>query len=153
MPDEISDTDYIVRYCRPRTVENNRVKSTAFEIRSNEDHISVNWMPKEIDTDVGLERIKSALAQKNFEVRAGGRFVIFNVGVIRSYVYELRGIKISICHKPSLEDPTHAGISLTDVNMPYDKQKLMYSVARAFLKFTKKHPHIVHPIFDDKRGM
>ena len=67
-------------------------------------------MPKNMHIHAGLEQIKSILEQKIFHVRSNDRFVVFNVHTIKSYAYDLTGIKISICHVPSPNDPIHAGI-------------------------------------------
>ena len=145
MPDEISDADCIARYCRPSSVINNLVRSSAFKIRNNENYLSANWIPKAIDTNMGLEQIRSILLHKNFDVTTNGRFVVFNTGVIKSYVYELTGVKITICHKPSSEDPTHVGILPNESDGADDTQKLMPDIALALFKFTRQHPHTVYP--------
>ena len=153
MPNEISNADYIVRYCRPSTISNNRIKSTAFKIRSNENYISVNWMPKEIDIHAGLEQVESALAQKNFCARSNGRFVIFNVGMIKLYVYKLAGINISIRHEFSPNDTTHAGIWATHPDETYDRQEHLTKLERALSRFTLMHPGTVYPVFRDDRNI
>ena len=127
MPNEIPDTDYIVRYCRPNTIINNQTSRASFQIRPNEDYVSANLMSKGVDVNVGLEHIRSILRQKQFEITANGRLVIFNVGIIKSYVYEFTGIRISICYKFSPRDPTHVGILPMNTKNEKSKQELMYS--------------------------
>ena len=149
MSNEISDTDYIVRYCRPNTIIRNQISSPAFEIRNNEEYISVNWISSKIDVNVGLEQIKMILEQKKFRVRQNGRFVILNTGIIKSAIYELTGIKISIHHKRTFDDPTHASISPIGTN---NRQKLMDHIGIALYDFVQKHPETIYPVFGDKKA-
>ena len=148
MSDEIPDVDFIVRYCSPNRVKNNIIMPSAFKIRHNEDYLSVNWIPKNLDTQIGLERIRAILQYKKFNIKADGRFVIFNIGIIKLYVHKLTGIKISICHKFSTSDSTHAGIFPIDENVTGDRQKNMYNIARALSEFTLKQPNTIYQIYN-----
>lgn len=145
MSNEVPNIDYIVRYCSPSTIENDRIVQAAFDIRNDEEYISGVYIPNKINVNVGLEQVKSILAQKKFRVRPNGRFVVFNIGIIKSYVYKLSGIKISIFHV-SPSDPTHAGIFPTDANNLHNRQVLMDNIAHALSEFTRHHPNTIHPI-------
>ena len=43
MNETIPDTDTVVRYCGLQVLQNGRVQPKAFEVRSNEKYVSVNW--------------------------------------------------------------------------------------------------------------
>ena len=151
MSSEIPDSDFVVRYCSPNTIIGHHIARTAFQIKHDNEFASVNWMPKNIHMYSGLEQIKSILEQKSFHVRPNGRFAVFNVKIIKLYVYELTGIKISVYHVPSPSDPTHAGILPTNTSDPHNRQKLMFSIAQALSKFTHKNPDTVYPIPNNKK--
>ena len=151
MPSEIPDSDFIVRYCSPSTVIDNHITRAAFQIKPSNDFTSVNWMPKNMHIHEGLEQIKSILEQKNFHIRSNGRFAVFNAHTIKSYVYDLTGIKISICHVPSPGDPTHAGILPTNTSDSSTRQKIMFDIARALSRFTRKNPDTVYLIPSDEK--
>ena len=151
MLNDIPNIDHIICYCSPNTFRNNRIISTAFDIRDNEEFVSVNWISNKIDIRAGLEQTKSILLKKEFRLKQNGRFVVFNVGIIKSYIHKSIGIKISIRHVFSSGNPTHAGIFLTNVDNPYKRQIDMYEVSRILSAFTSRNPNSIYPVFGTKK--
>lgn len=83
MYNEISDVDFVTRYCAPRTIMNNVIIHTAFEFRYKEEYLSVNVLPSNYDLEAGLAYVQSTLKPDTLHVKPNGRFVIFNVGTKR----------------------------------------------------------------------
>ena len=83
---DVSHLDFLARYCRPSTVVNGMPKEDAFWIRSKEQHLSVNALPRDLGVEAGLVQIKKILDKKRFGASTNGRFAVFNAGCAIRYI-------------------------------------------------------------------
>ena len=44
MGDQIPDPGHVARFCKPVTVHDGQIQSTAFMLRKGEEYLSVNWL-------------------------------------------------------------------------------------------------------------
>jgi len=118
----IPDHDHILRYCRPRQMENGTVTMSAFLLRPGEEFLSVNWLEffgGDIATDVQVERVREDTS-KSLKLSANGRFAKINVGEVKGCIDDA-GVK----HRPEIENPSHAGIYIPEDG----RRKAAYALA------------------------
>ena len=109
--DQLRDNDHFARYCRPQQIRNGLPAVSVFVPRTNEDHLSVNWL-EFFDADplgVALARVREDLGAI-FRLGVGGRFAVLNVGAAKSGVLTATNHMIRIEHAPLAGNPSHAGI-------------------------------------------
>lgn len=113
----IPDRDHVLRYIRPRHVENGVVNGEGFLTRPSESAPSVNWLewfdPPCENQVAGVRSVTRLSYAKN------GRLARLNVGQTRTYVKENdpNGLLLSFVHDPLASecarpaDPSHALIN------------------------------------------
>ncbi len=109
--DQLPDNDHFARYCRPQQIRKGRPAVSAFVPRTNEDHLSVNWL-EFFDADplgVAVARVREDLGAI-LSLGVGGRFAVLNVGAAKSGVLTATGHLIRIEHAPLGGNLSHAGI-------------------------------------------
>ncbi len=109
---ELPDEHHVSRYCKPSTVQNDMPLVGAFQLKEDEEHLSINWLEYfELDTkDANLTKVRQALIDKGYKIRKGGRFAVLNVGLARNTVLSDVKKPIRIRHWPEDDDPSHSGI-------------------------------------------
>lgn len=110
----LPDCDHVARYCRPKSVEDNKINSAAFEFRPQDSFLSVNWM--EFFTGSVNEKIYQvykSLLDKGYTTRPNGRFAKLNVGQAKE---RLPSVDIRLILEDKDIDPSHAGIFAEDGN-------------------------------------
>jgi len=103
----IPDSDHVLRYCSPVHMKGERVKPGAFDFRSGEKFLSVNWMEyfgKGATRDAQVAEIRTAMSKK-LTLKANGRFAKINVGNITKRIKNAQ-----VMHIPEFTNPSHAGI-------------------------------------------
>lgn len=106
---ELPDTDNVSRYCNyKKTHQGGLPTPKAFELRGGESYLSVNWLEyfKKASIDENLSEVREVLRRKGFGIRKSGRFMVLNVGAIRSELGNL----VTVRHMPECDDPSHAAI-------------------------------------------
>ena len=135
----------IVRYCSPTTVKDGIPIDNAFWIRPIEEYLSVNVLPGDLEVKAGLAHTRKILTKKRFDTNTNGRFAVFNAGCIMQFMHEY-GMNIKIEHRPSPDDPTHAGIAPAergDASARHESTRIM---ARALSQFLRDSPSSVYPV-------
>lgn len=110
MNDALPDSNHVLRYCSPIHVdkESERIKASAFRLRSSEKYLSVNWMEcfrKSVSVEEQTAEIRTALIKKGFQLKPDGRFARLRVGTVKKRIQNAE-----VKHIPEPEDPSHAGI-------------------------------------------
>jgi len=108
---DIPDQHHVLRYCRPRQVDNGTITMSAFLLRSSEEFISVNWMEYfgvDITADIQVEKVREDMGE-SLTLSASGRFAKINVGDLKKRI-ESAEVK----HQPEPENPSHAGIYIPE---------------------------------------
>ena len=109
--DQLPDNDHFARYCRPQQIRKGQPAVSAFVPRTNEDHLSVNWLEFFDVNSLGLAvaRVREDLGAV-FRLGVGGRFAVLNVGAAKSGVLTATDHMIRIEHAPLAGNPSHAGV-------------------------------------------
>ena len=113
MNQSLPDGDHISRYCKPSTIDEFGLPlASAFSLRQGEEHLSVNWLGyfRERNLSDAVKQVREAFSNKNYRVRANGRFAVLNVGEAKKAVQAAVGHALRIEHLPSDNDRSHAGI-------------------------------------------
>lgn len=103
----IPESDHVLRYCSPIHMKGERVKPGAFDFRSDEKFLSVNWMEyfgKSMPRDAQVAKIRTAMGKK-LTLKANGRFAKINVGNVTKRIKNAQ-----VRHVPEFTNPSHAGI-------------------------------------------
>lgn len=107
----VPESDHVLRYCSPLHMKGEKVRPGAFDFRSGEKFLSVNWMEyfgKGMSQYVQVAKIRATMS-KNLTLKANGRFAKINVGSITG------GIKnAQVRHIPEFTNPSHAGICVAN---------------------------------------
>ena len=117
----------------------------AFTIRPDEEYLSVNVMPGDLGMEAGLVQVRKILAKKRLETRSNGRLAVFNAGRIIQYLRESGSVDVRIEHKPSPDDPTHAGIAPAGARGDDAWDDSAYFMARSLSAFFIKNTDSVYP--------
>lgn len=135
-----ADGDHLSRYCKPTAVGRDGLPTTAaFEMRENEEYLSVNWLEYfgSRDLDAAVGRVREAFRRKGFRVRPNGRFAVFGVGAAKAAVESAVGRPARIKHLPVENDESHAGLS------GYTSQELSAAVElRMLVRRDNVHPGV-----------
>ena len=81
--------DHVSRYCKPSAVgAAGRPLAAAFELRSKDDYLSVNWLEyfEARDLETAVDCVRSTFLEKGFRIRPNGAFAVLNVGSIETVV-------------------------------------------------------------------
>ena len=111
--DRIPDNNHISRLCLPKHVQDNQIQATAFQLRSNENYLSVNWL--EFLNCPGreneIEEIRKTYME-NFDIGRRAKIAVLNVGEVRYKVLTESedGRNLEVYHEPEINDPSHSGI-------------------------------------------
>ena len=112
---DLPETDHIVRYVKPRNVEDGRVSIAEFRLRENEKGVSVNWLEyyENLSKEEQLAEVRVA---SRLVLRKNSRFAELNVGRIKDFLAEeLPGLRV--VHTPLAAeeefpaDPSHSEIT------------------------------------------
>jgi len=110
----IPDSDHVLRYIRPRQVENGVVNGEAFLTRPGEDAPSVNWLEW---FDPPIEnQVEGVRTVTRLTYAKTGQLARLNIGQTKHYVRENdpNGLSLSFVHAPLRReepypaDPSHA---------------------------------------------
>jgi len=142
---DVSSLRFLARYCKPRFVKNGMPKKDAFLIRPDEEYLSVNVMPGDLGMEAGLAQVRRMLAKKRYGTSPNGRLAVFNAGRIIRYLREYGGVDVRIEHKPSPDDPAHAGIAPAGRRGDDAWDDSTYRMARSLSAFFKENPDSVYP--------
>lgn len=84
--DELPDDGHVVRYAKPTLVrENKSVGGEAFQLRSGEESLSVNWL--ECFSGISKpQQVEQVRQRSRLQLRPSGRFAELNVGQTKEYV-------------------------------------------------------------------
>jgi len=109
----IPNRHHLLRYCRPKQLENGKVTMAAFLLRPGEEFLSVDWLEYFGEDITASEQVKKAREGigKTLRLSAGGRFARVKVGAVKSQVE-----RAEVKHSPSPKNPSHAGIYLPENN-------------------------------------
>ena len=102
----------VSRYCRPTSIgEDGLPLWTAFELRENEDYLSVNWLEYfgELTTTELVNSIRCALS-KSLRLSTNGRLALLKVEEIKLIRHEANQSSLLVNHVPLSNDESHAGI-------------------------------------------
>ena len=86
--------------------------AAAFELRANEDHLSVNWLEyfgAQVP-EAAVGHVRRAFEAKGYRLGRNGRFAALNVGAAKTAVSETVGGPARIEHVPVDDDESHSGI-------------------------------------------
>ena len=111
--DPLPDDDHVARYCKPSSVdEQGMPMASAFQLRSGEQHLSVNWLEHggTRDVEAAMQQVRSGFVSRGYRLRGNGRFAVLNVGSAKTTVRQALGHSLSIDHLPLEDDQSHAGI-------------------------------------------
>lgn len=111
--DPIPDEDHVGRYCKPSSVdEQGMPMASAFQLRSGEQHLSVNWLEHGgiRDVDTAMRTVRSGFVNRGYRLRGNGRFAVLNVGSAKTTVRHALGHSLRVDHLPLDDDQSHAGI-------------------------------------------
>lgn len=86
--------------------------ASAFQLRRNEDHLSVNWLERLNGQDLAsaISQVRTVLQRRAYRLRPNGRFAILGVDAAKDAVSENLDIALRIEHLPLEDDESHAGI-------------------------------------------
>jgi len=108
--DHLPFTDHISRYCKPKTLSEEKPTGASFMLRENEPHLSVNWlecngMPSR------EEQIAHIKKNINLQLAKTGKLAVLNVGSMLEYVKNNSdNSSISVLHEPLPDDESHSGV-------------------------------------------
>lgn len=118
--DPISDNHHVSRYVGASNVEDGQIDGLAFQLRKNDNFLSVNWLEffDLKDKKAEIQKIREAFADKGRGVGTKAKFVVLNVGEMREYVQQESDDNriLSVLHDPQDNDLSHSGI----YNMRHD---------------------------------
>ena len=113
--DEISNDHHVSRVCGASKLrEDGTPSGTAFELRNNEEYLSVNWLEffPETSKNEQLQKIREDQNNKGRTLPSRGKLAVLNVGRTAQEVLEVTEQKINLLfiHEPEDLDPSHSGI-------------------------------------------
>ena len=142
---DVSHLASLARYCRPSTVEDGIPTDDAFWIRPAEEHLSVNVLPGDLGVEAGLVQIRKILDKKRYDTSPNGRLVVFNTGYVVQYMRKYGDMDVRIEHKPTPDDPAHAGIAPADGRDTDTWDESRRVMARLLSKIVRENPGSVYP--------
>ena len=106
--DPLPDEDHVSRYCSPARVESGLPSAAAFELRPQDQFLSVNWLEYwgQPDLVVALDRVRKEF---HLQVREDGRFAVLNVSAVKLAIERVTQRQSSVTHQPTVAMESHAG--------------------------------------------
>jgi hypothetical protein len=112
--DTIPDNDHIARLCHNKYVADEQIQATAFQLRRNEDGLSVNWLEflNCSSRQNEIVEIRKIYAETFSSVGTRAKIAVLNVGEVREKVVteSLDKRELDFLHDPLVGDPSHSGI-------------------------------------------
>jgi hypothetical protein len=112
--DTIPDNDHISRLCHNKHVADEHIQATAFQLRRDEDSLSVNWLEclKCSSRENEIAEMRKIYAETFSRVGTRAKIAVPNVGEVREKVRLGSPDKrnIDVLHDPKPEDPSHSEI-------------------------------------------
>ena len=108
----IPDGDHVARYCKPSAVgEDGLPMPAAFELRTGEEYLSVNWLEllDASDPDRSIARLLAVFAEKGYQLKKTGRFAALQVRNVKAAVIAIKGMG-RVEHRPLDDDASHSGV-------------------------------------------
>ncbi len=115
--DKIPDNDHISRLCQPKHVHDGQIQATAFQLRKEEESLSVNWL--EVlncsSREIEIDEIRKTLSAK-LRIGARAEIAVLNVGeTCKKVLMESEDNRnLEVFHAPvftpEIFDPSHSGI-------------------------------------------
>lgn len=131
---DLPESDHIVRYVKPRNMEDGQVSIAEFRLRENEKGVSVNWLEyyENLSKEEQLAEVRVA---SRLVLRKNGRFAELNVGRIKNFLAkELPGLRVIHTPLDAEEefpaDPSHSEIT----GLPSDNSEQADLVAEMIAK-------------------
>ncbi|MDP2645946.1 MAG: hypothetical protein Q8P24_13485 [Desulfobacterales bacterium] len=110
--DPLPDQDHICRYCSvTKITENGSITGAAFQLRSPDKYLSVNWLEffQLADRQGQIKEVRKAIRLKP---GASAKLAVLNVeemvNFVRTQSPDAR--KLRVLHEPEENDPSHSGI-------------------------------------------
>ena len=111
--DKIPDRAHISRYCKPTTVEDGRIKASAFLLRTAEKNLSVNWLEflNSPTRESEIAVIRNIISAK-LQIGTRAKIAILNVGEFRDKVIKESTDRrsLEVLHEPEPDDLSHSEI-------------------------------------------
>lgn len=117
--DRVPDKDHIARYCGGAKIdEDGNVTGPCFELRSEEEYLSVNWLELLHSTNrtTQLEALRDVFTSKGMRLGATAKFAVHQVGKIREHIRsETTDVReLRVLHEPidegDIKDLSHCGV-------------------------------------------
>ena len=112
--DTIPDNNHIARLCHNKHVADVQIQATAFQLRRNEDGLSVNWLEflNCSSRENEIDEIRKIYSETFSSVGTRAKIAVLNVGGVREKVRSESpdGRNLDVLHDPETEDPSHSGI-------------------------------------------
>lgn len=110
--DDLPNADHIARYCPPRQIADGLPLTSAFVLRAQDSHLSVNWLeffdaPNLTDA---VDEMRAAFGAA-FDLRPNGRFAVLNVRNAKLVARAQLRRSVRIQHLPTDDNPAHSGIA------------------------------------------
>ena len=111
---DLSDSDNVVRYIRPRLVDNGVVDGSAFTLREGESGLSVHWI-ESVSNDDTERQVAAVRELIRLTMSRNGVLAELNVGATKLALHERLGY-VRFTHKPLdagegyVADPSHSEI-------------------------------------------
>lgn len=109
---EIDEEHHISRYCKPSSISNGLPLASAFALKEQDEHLSVNWLEyfREPDLTQAIDCVRRAFLDKDYTIRPNGRFAVLRVGEVKAAISDLSPRPARIEHLPEEDDPSHCGV-------------------------------------------
>ena len=114
MFEDLTGVSHILRYARPTSIlEDGSVGGTAFQLRSQESCLSVNWL--EFKDCSEPEQLEEIVQLSRLQMRKNGRLAKLHVGPTKRHLHSvLDGIRFVHCpldpEGDHAADPSHSGV-------------------------------------------
>lgn len=141
--DPIPDDDHVSRYVPfTKLTADGRVTGAAFQLRPDEDALSVNWLEyfELEDWEAEIQEVRKVFTEKGRLLQAKAKFAILAVGTTKEYIQQESDDDrvLSILHDPLPDDNSHTGI----FNLPKDNPAIGDMIAELIKK------EAIHPARD-----
>ena len=86
--------------------------AAAFELRSGEEHLSVNWLEYLNASDLGtaVDQVRGVFQARGYRLRPNERFATLNVGATKKALAEAGAAMARVEHLPVEDDESHSGV-------------------------------------------
>ena len=110
---QVDGEHHISRYCNPSSISHDgKPLACAFELRSHEEYLSVNWLEyfEAKDLNQAIDFVRQAFSRKRYTIKPNGRFALFQVIELLSLIEESGSSPAKIEHIPEENDLSHCGV-------------------------------------------